>query len=270
MQIFPIVSSSDGNCTFIKTASVSILIDCGISLKQLRKSIGRDRLNDLDAIFITHEHFDHIKGLDTLCKKLDLPVYINLHSLKAKANQLRNINYLSLKAGDEIRISDLTVIPFNVKHDTINTFGFSIIEDSGTNLCYLTDSGIISEENKLLIAEADVLLIEFNYDEDLFRDYTGYSDNLKERIVEHHLSNRQTIDALEEIGVDTFDLIIPAHLSPRTNSPELLTAELTNHFPDSMYKFAIAPFQQPLDTEEIRRQPVEEMSIHQPTLKGKV
>lgn len=223
-------------------------------MKLLSKSIGHDQINKLDAVFVTHEHHDHIKGLNKLVAKFDLPVYINQASLRAKAHQLRNVSHSLIAEDSRIQINDLTVVPFSVKHDTDNTFGFRISEKNGSTLCYLTDSGIISEDNMLIMDQADVLMIEFNYSTDMLWEYPDYPDYLKERISEYHLSNRQAIDALDKIGIDTFDLIIPAHLSPRTNSPEQVTTELTECFPNSMHRFAIAPFNQPLDIERMKLQ----------------
>jgi len=252
LQIFPIVSSSDGNCTFIKTASTSILIDCGISMRLLRKILGSEQLNELDAVFITHEHFDHIKGLDTLSKKLDVPVYMNHGSFLIKAHQLRNTHPLALEAGMQICINDLTVTPFNVEHDTVNTFGFRIDEINVTSLCYLTDCGRITDEHLIYLAESDVAMIEFNYNEEMLSIYPNYDHFLKARIESTHLSNRETLDAIEQLGVDNFDLIIPTHLSPRTNSPAQLREDILDRFPDSIRRFSIAPFGEAYNTERLR------------------
>ena len=225
-------------------------MDCGISLKQLRKALGKDQLKSLDAVFITHEHYDHIKGLDALGKRYELPVYINELSFRVRAHQFTNVDNRALDLDVSVRINDLTVIPFDIKHDTINSFGFTIIEDDGPVLCYFTDSGTISSDNKSLMAQADILFIECNYNDNMLRKYPGYPDFLKARIKEYHLSNRQTLDALEEIGLDNLEIVIPAHLSPRTNSPEQLTKELTKRFPSDFEKFTIAPLNSPLEAEK--------------------
>ncbi len=248
MQIFPIVSSSDGNCTYIKTEAASILIDCGITLKALHKALGRETVAALDAVFVTHEHHDHISGLGSLGRRYNHPIYINHNSFAARAGQLWDINKQPLEAENEICIRDLVVTPFELKHDTSNNFGFMIKEEEGSMLCYLTDTGVISDRNKSLMSMADALLIECNYNEHMLRQFPDYSDELKSRIMEFHLSNRQTLDALEEIGVDSFEAIILAHLSPRTNSPQQLTEEFTERFPAWVHKFGIAPCPEPVST----------------------
>jgi len=241
LQIFPIASSSDGNCTLVKTSTTSILIDCGISYKQLKSLLSKEQLKSLDAVFVTHEHSDHIKGLDMLGKRFNIPVYINKKSFTARAHQFSNIDNRSLEAESEIQIEDLTITPFEVQHDTVNTFGFNITKEKGKVFCFITDTGNITKQNKSRMAEADVLLIECNYDEEMLHKYPGYPNYLKTRIAEFHLSNQQALDKLEEIGVETFDMIIPAHLSPRTNNPQLLWAELSKRFPGMIDKFIMAP-----------------------------
>jgi phosphoribosyl 1,2-cyclic phosphodiesterase len=246
LEIFPIVSSSDGNCTYISAGSTSILIDCGIGIRQLRKALGRDRLQELEAVFVTHEHHDHIKGLDALARSCNIPVFINQLSYRAKVHQLMSIDFHQLDKGVETCIGALTLTPFQVSHDTINTFGFTIAEKNGPRLCYFTDAGSINRRHKALMKRADILFIECNYNEDMLVAFPDYPNHLKMRIRETHLSNRQALDALEEIGLDSFLKIIPAHLSPRTNSPDQLTRELRERFPDDLDKFAIAPLAKPL------------------------
>lgn len=252
MKIFPIASSSDGNCTFIKTDSASILIDCGLSFKQLRRIIGSEQLNGLDAVFITHEHSDHIKGLDTLSKKLDIPVYMNHSSYLVRAHQLRNTHPLLLEAGMQIQINDIIVSPFEVEHDTVSAFGFRIEEIDIINLCYLTDCGRLTEEHLVYLSESDVAMIEFNYNEDMLASFPDYDDYLKARIEGTHLSNSETLDAIEHLGIENFDLIIPAHLSPRTNSPKQLISEIRDRFPDSISRFFIAPFGESFNIDRFR------------------
>ena len=252
MKIFPIASSSDGNCTFIKTGSASILIDCGLSLRQLKRVIGSEQLNGLDAVFITHEHSDHIKGLDTLSKKLDVPVYMNHSSYLVRAHQLRNTHPLSLEAGMQIQINDIIISPFEVEHDTVSTFGFRIEEIGSINLCYLTDCGRLTEEHLALLYESDVAMIEFNYNEGMLASFPDYDDFLKARIAGTHLSNSETLDAIEQLGIENFDMIIPAHLSPRTNSPRQLISEISDRFPDSLSRFFIAPFGEAFNIDRFR------------------
>ncbi|MCF7811925.1 MBL fold metallo-hydrolase [bacterium] len=252
MKIFPIASSSDGNCTFIKTGSASILIDCGLSLRQLRRIIGSEQLNELDAVFITHEHSDHIKGLDTLSKKLDIPVYMNHSSYMVRAHQLSNTHPLALEAGMQIQINDLKISPFEVEHDTVNTFGFMIEEIDSINLCYLTDCGRLTEEHLDYLCESDVAMIEFNYNEEMLASFPDYDDFLKARITETHLSNSETLNAIEQLGIENFDMIIPAHLSPRTNSPKQLISEISDRFPASLGRFFIAPFGETFNIDRFR------------------
>ena len=248
MRILPIASSSDGNCTWIESGKSSILIDCGVTLKALRGALGEGGLKSLDAIFITHEHYDHVKSLEMISRRYpDLPVYINALSYSSLNGRLNGFLRRPLENGVEVIVGKMSITPFPLKHDTSNTFGFSITGENGTNLCYLTDTGQVDFTALDYLEDSESLFIETNYDEILLERYQGYPEFLKNRIKQFHMGNRQTLDLLDNMGIEKFNNIICAHLSPRSNSRLHLRKLIEDRFPEVYEKFSLAPFREPLE-----------------------
>jgi len=242
MKIFPIASSSDGNITLIESPQTCILIDCGIGIRALTKILGT-RINDITAMFITHEHSDHIEGAGPVGRKLGIPIYIHEHSYEVKKAYFEKCNIVNLKPGIEVTIKDLTIDPFSTKHDCRYSFGFVIKETDGPKLCYLTDTGMVTKLMLDKIKECNTFFIEADYDVDGLKKYAEYDDFLKERISGNfgHLSNDQAIEVVKQLDLNTIKKIIFGHLSKRTNSPECLNALLIKNFPNNLDKFLLAP-----------------------------
>jgi len=240
MDIFPIASSSEGNVTWIKTTQTSILIDCGVTLKKVGSTIGDA---SLDAIFLTHEHSDHIKGAGPVARKYHIPVYIHQYSYTSKQRLFNDCDINYLNPSIPVIIGDLTITPFSTKHDCMYSFGFVIEEKDGPILCYLTDTGMVTKLMMEKIKKCDTFFIEADYDEEELAKYAGYPDELKERIASNvgHLSNQQTIELLKTLDIDKIKKIIIGHLSPRTNSPATINKLLVKNFPDYLDKFELAP-----------------------------
>lgn len=232
MEVLPIASSSDGNCTLIRSDGVAILIDCGVGIRAITAEIGRDRWQTLGALFVTHEHTDHISGIPTLARRLpELPVYVHDASFRAKRRYFSDANRKRLRSGWTMTVGPFSVTPFPTHHDAESSHGFTISDShSGLTLCLIADTGHICPAIKEQAAGADILFIECDYDERMLARYPDYSPDLKARIAgpHGHLSNDQALDLVEELGVEHFRRIIFSHLSPRTNSPEVLL-DLVKH-----------------------------------------
>ncbi|MBT3231535.1 MAG: MBL fold metallo-hydrolase [Calditrichaeota bacterium] len=242
MQIHSVASSSEGNSTLISNENTHILIDCGISLKALTAKLGLETVSQIDAVFVTHEHGDHIRGIGPFGRKYrDVPVYINEKSYQSCQHQLKNVNHQLIDNEKPVFVGDFEVRAFNVVHDTANAYGFFVTDEDLTHLCYLTDTGMITETTRRYIENADVLFIESNYDPDGLNEYMGYPNWQKERIRRTHLSNEQTIDIIREIGLDKFSRIFMGHLSPRTNRPHWVKASFNMAFPGRSEILQIAP-----------------------------
>lgn len=234
MELIPIASSSDGNATLIRSNGSSLLIDCGVSLRMLTSIVGQQAVRSLSALLVTHEHTDHIKGIPLLSRRFPhLPVYIHDDSYHAKKTHFFAVNRHPFKARKEIKVDNFDITPFPTHHDSRSSHGF-FIEDhhSRLKLCFVADTGHICDDIKERASQADILFIECDYDEEMLAAFPGYSLDLKDRIAGNHghLSNRQALDLIEEVGPERFQRIVLAHLSPRTNSPDVVMKAVHERF----------------------------------------
>lgn len=254
MKILTLAASSSGNSTFIQShdGKASILIDAGITLKEINKKVGQYKI---DATFLTHDHSDHIKSIGPLGRKRKkMPIYMHEWIFNKHQSKFKNCKIEFMNPGDTVTINNtLEIKNFSTKHDATYTYGF-IIKDLSVNktLCYLTDTGTITGLMRAHMKDADVYFIEADYDEELLRDYEEYDDFLKERISSDygHLGNRQTLDALEAMGIDKASHIIFTHLSVRTNTPEKVLELAIQRFPNYSGKMLVAPVTDFIDISE--------------------
>jgi phosphoribosyl 1,2-cyclic phosphodiesterase len=250
MKIHSIASSSSGNATRIYNDSSSFLIDCGISKKQLYSN----EKFDVDAIFITHEHSDHIKGVNVLYNATGCKVYVYESVYNNKIDKFNNIDkedLIFINAGEEIILNDFVIKPFSTRHDVENSVGF-VITETPTNkkFGFLTDSGSITKLIKTELENCDGLFIESDYDEDELEKFADYSIELKTRIKSPwgHLSNKQAMDYIKEnVDINNIKFILVGHLSPRTNSPDIVMSYINEYFPDNKNKFIICPTESELE-----------------------
>ena len=244
MEIRSIASSSKGNCTVISSGDTNILIDCGISAKQIAKLSG---LDSFDAVFISHEHGDHIGGVGVMGRKHCMPIYIHEESYKAKKNYekfYKNCDIIYWEPEEDITVGDLTVHNFTSRHDSCYSYGFTVSEKDGKKLGYLTDSGSISKLMLNSLKGCDAYFLEADYDKELLENHDDYAPILKERIMSNwgHLSNDQTMKLIKDLDMEQPEFIIFGHLSDKTNSPELVLEALEKTQPKwDMNKIFIAP-----------------------------
>ena len=248
MKIFPFASSSTGNATLVQAKETRILIDCGITLRLLKSTL--DTTNLPQAVFITHEHSDHIQGAGPIGRNLKIPLYMHQFAYNAKQSQLHHCTVNFLKALEVITFGDFKITPFSTKHDCLYSFGFIIEElPNGPSLCFLGDTGMVTKLMMDHIKQCNVAFFEADYDVEELNKYSEYSDELKHRISSNvgHLSNDQSIELVKSLDLDKIKLIIFGHLSSRTNSPEKLNTLINKNFPDYVNKFKIAPLLKPIE-----------------------
>jgi phosphoribosyl 1,2-cyclic phosphodiesterase len=257
VHIVSIGSSSSGNCTLIHNTDTFILIDAGISVKQvmakLRPVFGKPEaqfpkwLPKLDGIFITHEHSDHIKSAGALNRKIRVPIYVSPFVRDKKPNIFEKCSSLhEISDTSDIVVNSMRIKPFSTKHDAIQALGF-VISDKDTIFGYVTDTGSISKTMRSALQSCTSLMMECDYDEELLKEYEGYSRDLKDRIGSPfgHLSNQQALEFIKtSLDINNLKVIVIGHLSENTNTPAKLLERIKEAFPDPAHqaKFRIAPF----------------------------
>jgi phosphoribosyl 1,2-cyclic phosphodiesterase len=245
-------SGSSGNCSFVESGGSAILIDAGVSTRSIVKaldSIGSD-IKKIAAVFITHEHSDHIKGLITLTSKYKIPVYANGGTIDGILMSLKTLNpdcLFEMKTGESITAGGMKVTSFKTSHDSNESVGYRIHTSDDRQVAVATDLGYVSDEVDSGIRGCKLVLIESNHDVGMLQN-GDYPYFLKRRILSKrgHLSNDDCaaiLPSLVESGAEHFIL---AHLSRDNNLPELAAATaiselLTRGIEDGNYELEAAP-----------------------------
>jgi phosphoribosyl 1,2-cyclic phosphodiesterase len=236
ISVSVLASSSSGNSIYIACGKTRLLIDAGLSGKEIDdrlKKIGA-RGDELDAILVTHEHTDHIKGVGVLSRRYDLPIYANDLTWQGSAESLGTINEKNCRVfSNDFMIGDLEIKPFSIPHDANDPVGY-IISSGKNRIGVATDMGYIPERIKKLLWGLDILIIEANHDLDMLM--TGnYPWSLKRRITgeKGHLSNDDTAATLPGLINSNFPCILLAHLSKDNNIPELAYITVKNSLEDA-------------------------------------
>ncbi|MDE5990702.1 MAG: MBL fold metallo-hydrolase [Clostridia bacterium] len=222
MKFCNLASGSKGNCTIISSDHATLMIDDGLNIRDLmqRARSANIDLSAIDAILVTHEHSDHIKGIAPLVKKYSIPIYC--HKESAYALDAYASPYVVERDMDlQFEIGDIQITPFRLPHDSNYNLGYKL-SDGKRSVAIATDLGYMNESIMRSLAESDLIMLESNHDIDMLRQ-GSYPFLLKQRILgkNGHLSNdecAQTISALAKYGTRHFVL---AHLSQDNNTPEL-------------------------------------------------
>jgi phosphoribosyl 1,2-cyclic phosphodiesterase len=223
-------SGSNGNCTYLETDGTRLLIDAGLSGKQIRQrmlTIGRAP-EDLHGILITHDHSDHIMGLTVLAAKLQIPVYCNRLTREAiEATVESPMSFRVFETGSRFGVGDVEVETFSVPHDAYDPVGFLIHTHAG-RIGFLTDLGYATKLIIQRVRTANVLLLETNHDLKLLQEDRHRPWSVKQRILGRHghLSNDAAAQLAEEIVSADLNRVYLGHLSSDCNRPELAHATL--------------------------------------------
>lgn len=225
MKVSVLSSGSKGNCTYIETINHKILIDIGTSSLYVEKSLKSIGVNpeDIDMVFITHAHIDHIGGLRVFSKKYNPLVYISEKILKESNLRIENVS-----SEEEIIIdSDIRIRSIKLSHDVTDIRGY-VIEENNNSMVYITDTGYINENNFQYIKNKNLYVFESNHDIEMLMNNPKYPHHTKIRILSDkgHLSNKDSAYYLTKlIGNDTHHIIL-AHLSEQNNTEELALSAL--------------------------------------------
>jgi phosphoribosyl 1,2-cyclic phosphodiesterase len=222
-----LASGSSGNAALLATENTRILVDAGLSMRELRKrlaSIG-ESLETIDAILITHEHCDHVSGLPVLARQKGLRAVIYMTRLTAPAidwGATPPARLEPFQAGACFRIGDIEMQSFSIPHDAIDPVGFCF-EAQGVRVGVATDLGYVPESIKFHLRRTNVLLLEANHDLDMLK-VGPYPWSVKQRVMSRvgHLSNLHVSDYLmEDLASCTANLIL-GHLSEQNNHPAIV------------------------------------------------
>ncbi|MBC8536924.1 MBL fold metallo-hydrolase [Feifania hominis] len=227
MRFVTLCSGSSGNATLVSHQNTHILIDAGLSFRALKTSLAKLGLEprDLTALFLTHEHSDHVRGVPAIAEKTAVPIYGRRASLEAVVLASGTImpDRLTALAGDgNFEAGELYVHPFETPHDSAACVGYSIFSPDGRKLSLVTDLGCVTETVAKNLHNSDFVLIESNYDEQMLR--TGrYPPYLKRRIASDsgHLSNAACAEVVESLVCGGTEHFVLVHLSDKNNLPKL-------------------------------------------------
>ncbi|MCZ6672269.1 MAG: MBL fold metallo-hydrolase [Verrucomicrobia bacterium] len=232
-------SSSSGNCSLLATNHCKILIDAGYSGKQLCKlldSVG-ESIDNIDAVFLTHEHTDHTAGIRGLSRFQHLEFYANHGTAKAVQSKLsRRPSWKLFETGTTFQFRDLDITSFSIPHDAYDPVGFIFKNGNGElftpyrSLAWATDLGYVSELVKERIRQVDVLVLEANHDIEMLNEDTKRPWAVKQRITGRHghLSNHAAKELLDTMEEPRWKQVYLAHLSKDCNSVEKVAQTVTN------------------------------------------
>ena len=246
MKFTVLGSGSSGNAVLISSEKTTVLIDAGLSAREVVRRLSLVGLDpaDLDGIVITHEHSDHIGGLRNLLRIVDCPVYITGDTEEAyywtrrtngngenesirRRDGLKN-RAVEIESNSQFCIGDIDFEPFTVPHDAVDNFGF-LAKCDGVRIAALTDFGHVTKLISEKLRSCDAIFIESNHSRDMLSACRVYSWSLKQRIASRrgHLSNEDLAEWLQYDFDGCARDIVLAHLSQRANEPHLarITAE---------------------------------------------
>lgn len=229
MKISVLASGSKGNCTYIETNCQKVLVDLGTTAIYVERNLKDIGVNpkEIDAIFLTHTHIDHIAGLRVFLKKNPTKVYLTpiMYQELSKVLQLSNYEFIER----ELYLEDLTVEIVKTSHDVDDSNAY-VFESEQSSLVYITDTGYINAKYHKMLSNKKMYIIESNHDVNLLME-GSYPFHLKQRILgdRGHLSNKQCGYYLSKLIGDNTENIILIHLSQDNNRQEIAYEEIIHH-----------------------------------------
>ena len=217
-------SGSNGNCYYIGNESEAVLIDAGIACREIEKRMKRLDLpvRKIKAVFVSHEHSDHIKGIEVFSKKYQLPVYITAATLINSGIRIENHLVTSFNTYESVKIGSLNILPFPKSHDASDPNSF-IVECDTIKVGIFTDIGLPCQHLITHFQQCHAAFLEANYDEKMLSE-SNYPYHLKKRISggQGHLSNMQALALFKKHRPPFMSHLFLSHLSQNNNTPQLV------------------------------------------------
>lgn len=232
MRFCVLGSGSKGNATYVEAGGTAILIDAGFSGVEIERrlhGLGL-RVEALAAILVSHEHGDHIRGVQALARRYQLPVLVSRATRAAAGAVLAKIaDWREIAAGRDLDFQGLHIHPFSLSHDAADPLGF-VISRAGVTLGYCTDTGITSRLMHHRLSGCHGLILECNHDPEMLKT-GGYPPPLQQRIrsQEGHLANAEAAGFLLELIHDGLEHVVLAHISETNNTHDLALATVREH-----------------------------------------
>ncbi len=219
----PLASGSKGNALYFGSKETKVLIDAGISARQIILRLDQIgiKIEEIEAILITHEHTDHIGGLSTLLQRYSIPLFANSNTAKAMMQVLAcTPKFKIFSTGESFEFADLEITPFSIQHDTVDPVAFTI-KTEGVKVGICTDLGFVTTHVIDHLQGCDYLYVEANHEPSMVHA-CGRPDRYKQRVLSRqgHLSNAQCAELLEAVRHKGLKHVHLAHLSSECNAPE--------------------------------------------------
>lgn len=223
MKLSLLASGSKGNAVYLESGETRMLIDAGLSAVEIIRRLESISVDPqtLNAILVSHDHNDHIRGAGTLARKLKIPVITSYRTREAAGHVLKKCDLIEFESGYRFTHRDLMIDPFPVTHDAADPIGF-VIESSDGKTGFATDFGVVTRLIADKLSNSRMLVLEANHDVDMLMN-GPYPWHLKQRIKSRHghISNSESMELLEDLLHDGLEAVFLAHLSETNNSPEL-------------------------------------------------
>ena len=230
MRFASLGSGSKGNCLIVEEKNTRLLLDCGFSTKEIIARLFRLGIqsNMLDGIIITHEHADHISGVERFARKFDLPVWLTYGTLRAAKETFSTLSKINIiDSHQAFSVSDIDIQPYPVPHDAQEPVQF-IFSNGSVKLGVLTDTGCSTTHIETILNRCHGLVLECNHDATLLAN-SKYPKSLKQRVGGRlgHLENASSAMLLSKLDCSLLQHLIAAHLSEANNTPQLAQSALS-------------------------------------------
>lgn len=237
MRVCLLASGSKGNSLYVETERTKLLVDAGMSAREITARLATLGVSgsEIDGIIITHEHGDHVRGVGTLARKYDLPIFISYPACREVGKLLRSVRLVEFESGGSFEFQDVLIDPFPVTHDTVDPVGLVIGSREG-RIGVATDLGIVTRLVREKLKGCRVLVLEANHDEELLAN-GPYPWHLKQRVKSRHghLSNSDSAALLSQVTHPGLEGVFLAHLSEVNNHPDMALKALRNSLSDQTF-----------------------------------
>ena len=221
VEVHVLASGSDGNCTVIRSEDRAIMVDAGLSYKKTKSLMDVNGIDEseIEALFITHEHSDHVGGAGAIARKLDIPVFCNQNTFNA--SNLGKVAHNPITMMNTVNVAGMNIIALPTSHDAVEPCAY-LFDADGTKVLIATDTGKITYPIEHALEEANIAIIESNYDKKML-DYGPYPPSLK-RLIDSdigHMSNLECARAVKRTMHNNGRKIFLGHLSRHNNTPDV-------------------------------------------------